>query len=528
MEDISNTYIELNQIMDNTDNTDNTYKIETCSNIIKDLFNEYSSNPYIINKINNYIVNLPLVIAKTVKEQDDKLKQREKINEEKEYFTSQFLQKYNYSYSPNTELFFKYDGLHFHIYNEDEIQYQILSSITYGQTLISIKHKIKSTIIKKIKEFSPISYIPESSTIQQVINNLYPSLFKDKDSAKYFLTIIGDSILRKNENLIYIISPSVKTICNEIFSQAYSLLGVTHIFNAVKYKYYDHAYSDCRLIMINENTNKHVLDKSFYKYMMDFFCVACHYSNRYTNADNFLKNCGNKSLVEHTLYLKDNNLENITDDFIKSSLEECNGSSVKWKNILYLWKIYLDKLSIPNIAFSSKLKQLLIQKLEYNETQDTFLNITSPYLPLVSSFLKFWEETIIKDEDEYELEIGEICNLFKGWYGKNAYVNERNITDLIQHFYSDIQIEDEKYINQISCKLWDKRADIIDAIEKYKLIKKGEQYPDNINKFCTYYYSITKNKNINASKRYIEKFLFDYIGQHIDSNNLIMPTLWNS
>jgi len=302
MEDISNTYIELNQIMDNTDNTDNTYKIETCSNIIKDLFNEYSSNPYIINKINNYIVNLPLVIAKTVKEQDDKLKQREKINEEKEYFTSQFLQKYNYSYSPNTELFFKYDGLHFHIYNEDEIQYQILSSITYGQTLISIKHKIKSTIIKKIKEFSPISYIPESSTIQQVINNLYPSLFKDKDSAKYFLTIIGDSILRKNENLIYIISPSVKTICNEIFSQAYSLLGVTHIFNAVKYKYYDHAYSDCRLIMINENTNKHVLDKSFYKYMMDFFCVACHYSNRYTNADNFLKNCGNKSLVEHTLF----------------------------------------------------------------------------------------------------------------------------------------------------------------------------------------------------------------------------------
>ena len=37
--------------------------------------------------------------------------------------------------------------------------------------------------------------------------------------------------------------------------------------------------------------------------------------------------------------------------------------------------------------------------------------------------------------------------------------------------YNDIQIEDEKYINQMSCKLWDKKTDIMDAIEKYKLSK---------------------------------------------------------
>ena len=170
MEDNTNTFIENNQTNKMPD------KLENCLNTIKDLFNEHSSNQYILNKINNYIVNLPGVINKTIKEQDDKLKQREKINEEKEYFISQFLQKHNYSYCSNTELFFKYDGFHFYIYNEDEIQYQILSSITYGQTLMPIKHKIKSTIIKKIKEISPISYIPESSTIQFVINNLYPSL----------------------------------------------------------------------------------------------------------------------------------------------------------------------------------------------------------------------------------------------------------------------------------------------------------------------------------------------------------------
>ena len=510
----------------------NSEKLDNCIRVINDIFSDYESNQYIINKVNNYITNLPVIIQRTIKEQDDKLKYREKINEEKEYFISNFLQKYNYSYCQNSDLFFNYDGLHFYIYNEDEIQYKILYSITNGQKLMTIKHKIKSNIIKQIKEISPITYIPESAAIQFVINNLYPALFKDKDSVKYFLTLIGDSILKKNENLIYIISPNAKSICNEIFTQAYNLLGITHIFNTIKYKYYDHSYSDCRLIMINDNTNKYTLDKSFYKFILDFFCVACHYSNRYQNADNFLNNCGNKDLIEHTLYLKNNTLENITDQFINSSLETCNGSSVKWKNILYLWKIYLDKLSIPNIAFSSKLKQLLIQKLEYNESQDIFLNITSTHLPLVSNFLKFWEETIVKDEDEYELEIGEICTLFKYWNGKHVYINEKNIIDLIQHFYSEIQIEDEKYINQISCKLWDKRTDIINIIEKYKLHKKETncQYPDSINNLCMYYYNNInfnlKNKSLIASKRYVEKFLLDYIGEHIDGNNLIMPTLW--
>lgn len=510
-----------------TNQEQNQNKLDNCINIIKETFNEYDSNPYIINKINNYITNLPALIQRTLKEQDDKLKYREKINEEKEYFISKFLQTHNYSYCQNTDLFFNYDGHHFYIYNEDEIQYKILYSITNGQTLMTIKHKIKTNIIKQIKEINPMNHIPESSTIQFVINHLYPALFKDKDSVKYFLTLIGDSILKKNENLIYIISTQAKSICNEIFSQACSLLGITHLFNSIKYKYYDHSYSDCRLIMINENINKYTLDKIFYKYILDFFCVACHYSNRYQNADNFLNECGNKSLVDHTLYLKNNSLESITNQFINTSLEKCNGTSVKWKNILYLWKVYLDTLSIPNIAFSSKLKSLLIQKLEYNETSDMFLNITSSQLPIVSNFLKFWEETMVKDEDEYELEIGEICTLFKVWGGKHIYVDEKTIIDLIQHFYPEIQIEDGKYLNQMSCKLWDKKIDIVNMVEKYKLSKKDCQYPDSINHLCTYYYNTLKNKSLIASKRYVEKFLMDYIGEYLD-DTIILPTFWNN
>ena len=43
--------------------------------------------------------------------------------------------------------------------------------------------------------------------------------------------------------------------------------------------------------------------------------------------------------------------------------------------------------------------------------------------------------------------IDEICNLFKSWAGKTVYsINEEMLLDLIQHFYPDVAIDDDKYI----------------------------------------------------------------------------------
>jgi hypothetical protein len=46
------------------------------------------------------------------------------------------------------------------------------------------KHKTKISVLKKIKENSLQKTIPESETIQMVLDSLYPSFFSSKTEAK--------------------------------------------------------------------------------------------------------------------------------------------------------------------------------------------------------------------------------------------------------------------------------------------------------------------------------------------------------
>jgi hypothetical protein len=137
---------------------------------------------------------------------------------------------------------------------------------------------------------------------------------------------------------------------------------------------------------------------------------------------------------------------------------------------------------------------------------------------------------MIKDEDEIDLEIGEICNLFKNWSNKN-YISEKNMIDLIQHFYNDIVIEDDKYVQQISCKLWNKKNDIMHILDNYKTSKKGTIVSDSLHNVYQYYCEHSKDKQYIISKRYFEKTTIDFIGleyiEFVDGNNLIHSSWWN-
>jgi hypothetical protein len=240
-------------------------------------------------------------------------------------------------------------------------------------------------------------------TIQNILNVLYPSIFTKKSQAKYFLTILGDNILKKKTKLVFIVTSKTKKILVELENiSSVTMCNMNIIHNFVT-KYHDtYNYENCRLIQINENFSFELWKDLIRKVGLDLLCIAAHYSNRYENSEKFLEyNANDEDIKTNILYLKNNNQNVIFDNFCSQCLQITHSANLKieWKKIHFIWKHYLSSISLPNIIYSNTLKTLLKGKYDYDETTDTFYNITSKYLPVVFDFIKFWDETIQQNEE---------------------------------------------------------------------------------------------------------------------------------
>lgn len=662
---------------------DPTIECDELVTIVKDLYSKYFDDDYIRGILVSHIKNtLPSILQQKCDIRIQREERRKTLEETADEFIREFINSSAYYYNQNIDLFFVYHNKTYKIINEDEIEHDIRTTITDQQNaeLSTWKYKIKNQIIKKIKESDLLTSIPESETIQRILNALTPFVFKNKDSAKYFLTIIGDILLKKNTNT-YFISTKAKQFISELAQESYNIFGTSNMMNHFKFKFYEHKYEDCRLIDIVEN----VISFPFYSHneglkiaghsgnglghslsssslsslgigantcisisssgistpktptppsghnnstihstnviqkqsMLDLFCVAAHYSSRFGSADLFIeKVCKDCDVKEHAFYLKNKTDHDILSRFISSTTEPCKGSYITWKNMLYLWKIFIDEEKIPNIFFTNVLKKHLMKRLEYSlevstiynsnssstsssssndtimggletggatgageiseiaENQDNkemFINITSKHLPLVGKFMSFWNQNITCNYSEIELEIDELSTLFLN-YGNIYHGNQKNtqtVTDqtilgFIRHFLPDICIEDNKYLMNIGCKLWDKKHDILLSVEEFKkmnlgknvsiksknknkegnkdgnkdgninLIIKQEETENVLTTTKTYSFPIHtiydfyckmayKHNKMVVSKRYFEKFFIDNYGDNLAEKN---GTLW--
>jgi len=192
--------------------------------------------------------------------------------------------------------------------------------------------------------------------------------------------------------------------------------------------------------------------------------------------------------------------------------------------MVFIWKKFLETINVPNIIFHDTLITLFKDKLScYDEDTDTFANVTSARLPIVSSFLNFWDENMSEEHDEPEIEIDEISTLFKKWSGKTfASVEDQFLIELIRHFYSEIIVIDDKYVVNIKCKLWDKRQEVIDALDLLKNVKGDNYEPQSIDSIYADYVSKTSKPCV-VSKQCFEKISKEYLGDNLDSDGLITP-----
>lgn len=492
------------------------------------LVDKYKNNDYMMNRLELYMKNiLPTTLDSLQATFEEREERKQTLTKNTEKFIEKFMiTNYNY-YCPVNRLFLKYDGIHFIGHGEDDIQHDILSAISRERNLSAWKYKINNVVLKKIKMKSPLHAIPESFTIQHTINMLTPYLFKSRYSTKHFLTILGDNIIGKNSNIVYITSPRAKEIIQEIGLLWNTHFGQNNIVQNIKYKYYDHDYSNCRLLSINTeflSTYKTVASE-ISKYIIDLLSVSAHYSRRYGSADKYLVNCADTVYMEHVLYLTRNTSTEIVNNFITECVEECSGSFMETKNMIFIWKKYLKEKNLPNIIFHEPLKVLLKEKIKFDDTKDAFVNVTSTSIPLVASFITFWDTTCIIDIDnDSDIEIDELCFLFKKWSNRLVTnLTETFLLDLIRHFYPGVDIESDKYLLNIRNNLWDKRSDVLNSLEFYRIETIEKKGITTLSMAYQYYIEKYQSvqQNYKVSKRYFERVATEELGEKLDEDGII-------
>ena len=329
--------------------------------------------------------------------------------------------------------------------------------------------------------------------------------------------------MRKENSLIHIISSSAKTLINNLNTLSQVWFG-TNSTQSFKFKYHaEHNYSQIRILnsgigslykrrikptnnlirrvdshssdnLAEKNTNApfELLDGlNLNEDGLNILCVACHYSNRYSNSDNYLvKYSNDDGFINSILYLKnmtpDSLINMFANEYIRITPKTgkittgCGfvlndiifkPTQITWKNMFYLWKHFLESKNLPSVVFTVKLKARLTElfSLQYDTEADTFNGINSKYLPSVCKFLQFWDETMVLDNSEMELEVSEITTIFKCWCEMHKEpllnISEKQIVDLIAHFYPDTEIEGDKYIYKMQNTMWDKNLDIQMAMD---------------------------------------------------------------
>jgi len=472
---------------------------------IQGSIDKYKNNELITQKIKSLLKNIPKMIEQIKIKEEKRKNYIEEMNHEQEIFIKKFLANYHYFYIPNEERYFFYNNKHYIVENEDDISHKILTSIN-GQ-LINWKFKTSVSILRRIKEKHIFKSIPDSHTIQYVLNKLYPIIFKSKEETKYFLTVIGDNIFLKNKDIHYFVNSHMKNFVNEINKHACHYFGNIDCIGSIKTKYYEHELSTCRII----NTQKAIQNKdnwfSFIKTnIIDIIAVSCHYSNRYDSAEVYLDNIQQPQVLDRIIYIKKYNHESIVNNYMNEYIEKCKTNSVysiSWKNMQFLWKQFLNNYQLPNIVYIQQLKVHLCNEYTYDESKDEFKDVISKHLPKVSNFLDFFNSTFCPGQEMFE--INEIIMLYNDYVKApenkvqskllNTSVDEDEIYEILCYFNSSYDIENEKQVLNIHCLKWDKKNDIDNAVREY-MMENFITNEENIIPYDCYehYISNTQNK----------------------------------
>jgi hypothetical protein len=501
----------------------------------------YENDPQMHDKLHSYIQNnLPNIMKNIKNSNDERISRTKGLNVEFHTFIRKYLNENKYFYVSATEKFYVYDGVNYNVTNEDAILHHILTTITKERSLLAWKYKTKVTLMKTIKDNSLLDNVPESITIQTVINSLYPSIFPTKYAAQYFLTILGDNMLKKCNHHIHYVPLYSKAFIRELNKLSQDVIGQSNT-NTLKLKYHeDHDYNNCRIINIHETVKYENIWKRIIKENgIDLICVSLHYSNRFGNADTFML-AQSENFENHIHYLKNNSKTDIINTFVAEYFTQITDDTrdtkiTEWKDIYFLWKHFLNKHRLPNIMYQSEFYNLFSSKLtdNFQTTNNHFTGLFSKFLPSAQSFVAFWNETMIENPYEQFLEIDEIRKIFKLWNKTNDNLSNQQIFDIISYFFPDVCTANDIHVHEFVCSLWNKGEQIENIIGQYKKfytensLDGDKTIHDAYVFYCNWVNTTTHCSQYNSlivDKSYFETHVIKFLSPYIDNNKI--SSIW--
>lgn len=423
-----------------------------CLSSITTLLETYKQNDFALRKIHRFCTELLAnSVTISIQQNNEREEKMNMVREKSETFITNFLDSYPQYYYFQNNTFVNYDGETFSLSSEDQISNRVVMMLSMDADLSCRKHKIKSTVIKRIRDRGTNFAVPSSQTIQSILKPLYPSIFETRNETKYFLTIIGDILNKKsltntvgldtdvnthsqsshtNSALVYFAHHRIKAFIDFLVSGLTFLRpqSASTLSNTFKYKFQNHSFANARVIRIQGCGNS-----LYYPNLnvIDFFFVAQYYSNRYGSSEELLQQMSFANVAKHALILnrlenennvvewftKETMLPNITlsneiansgnntiqdnsNNIVSNIQSQIFSASVDTKTLKFMWKRFCQKNKIPNVIQSNTLIDTILKIEKFAQVFDKhskkFVGYTANclYNPAVGLFMEFWEDTI--------------------------------------------------------------------------------------------------------------------------------------
>tara|TARA_B100000925_G_scaffold87523_1_gene63021 strand:- start:31776 stop:33419 length:1644 start_codon:yes stop_codon:yes gene_type:complete len=520
------------------------------------ILEKYSDNINTLNHIDYYINNrLDGNIKKIASSNHN-----DSVIKEREYFINKFLCSTDniFYYVETNDIFIHYDLNHYKIFEEDSLRSEIYNDIMQNHpNLSNYKFDIESEIINELKKETLFNCIPESSTIQNVINCLMTFFFDIKESAKYFCCVMGDFILKKSVEQVYCVNNEILefiTLFEKTIADRLGDIGLITSNQFVCNKVLDTKLNKHRLIYSQTNSKVTLWTEFLNKYAIDIYAVCIHYSKRYLNSEKYI--ASNRKKLEKILYLKNNSVKKIIQQFSMRKFKTDTQTSITYENMEYLWYSYLKNECLPADIISHSEFHALMQYERHGDGQITsdnnddinknnksYTSLDHPDNDTITNVKQFLDENLQHSECD-QIEISELVEIYIEYVYTNPtlnisyttdILNEKLMLDMVSYFTSFNIINDGKTIDGISCSLWNKKEELssfIDMVktqhnDKTKEIVENISFNEIYTKYCKYI-SHTGNVNKIVTKSYFINFIIKHIPENYIIFNKISKQYWSS